>query len=71
MTKDELKKRVLDAKLKLPKRGVTNLFFHQFEREFKRNEKNLSRLNNVLQLRVVDEEITIKLEKLVSLLNNK
>lgn len=68
--KEDLKIRVLKAKKELPKSGVTSLFFHYFKDSFNDSIKNKSKLNNVLQLRVTDEDITEKLEKLVELLNN-
>ena len=67
---DDLKIRVIKAKQKLPKSGVTTLFFHYFKGEYKGTIKNKSRLNNVLQARLTDEDITIKLEELVALLTN-
>jgi len=65
---EDLKIRVLEAKKKLPKSGVTSLFFHYFKEEFTESVKNKSRLNNVLQCRITDEEITKKLERLAVLL---
>ncbi len=65
---EDLKIRVLEAKKKLPKSGVTSLFFHYFKDEFNDSTKNKSRLNNVLQCRITDEEITKKLERLAVLL---
>lgn len=67
----ELKIRVLEAKKKLPKSGVTSLFFHYFSKDYTDTVKNKSRLNNVLQSRLTDEDITIKLEELVVLLTKK
>lgn len=67
----ELKIRVLKAKQELPKSGITSLFFHYFSDSYKETVKNKSRLNNVLQSRVTDKDITIKLEELVVLLTNK
>ncbi len=66
-TSDDLKIRVLQAKKDLPKSGVTSLFFHYFT-NYKDTVKNRSRLNNVLQTRLTDEDITEKLEQLVDLL---
>jgi hypothetical protein len=66
--REDLKIRVLEAKKHLPKSGVTSLFFHYFADEYEDSVKNKSRLNNVLQIRVTDEDITKKLEKLVVLL---
>lgn len=72
MDNSNLKIRVLNAKRELPKSGVTSLFFHYFKSEFPETCKNKSKLNNVLQTRTTDEDITEKLESLVSLLiNNK
>ena len=66
--RDDLKIRVLNAKKHLPKSGVTSLFFHYFGDEYIENFKNKARLNNVLQVRTTDENITEKLEKLVAIL---
>ena len=66
----DLKMRVLEAKKELPVHGLTALFFHYFK-DFKDTVKNKSKLNNVLQTRATDEEITLKLEQLVELLENK
>lgn len=65
---EDLKIRVLNAKKRLPKSGVTSLFFHYFADDYVDNLKNKSRLNNVLQVRITDEDITKKLEKLVEIL---
>ena len=67
----ELKIRVLKAKKSLPKSGITSLFFHRYKDEYNDSIKNKSRLNNVLQCRITDLDITEKLESLVVLLNNK
>lgn len=67
----DLKIRIIEAKKLLPKSGVTSLFFHYFKKDYKDTVKNKSRLNNVLQSRLTDEDITIKLEELVVLLTNK
>lgn len=69
--KEDLKIRVLEAKKKLPKSGVTSLFFHYFKETFNDSVKNKSKLNNVLQLRITDENITKKLEELVELVTSK
>lgn len=71
MTTSELKIRVLEAKKGLPKNGITSLFFHYFKNEFPDTKKNRSKLSNVLQTRIVDENITLKIEELVQLLINK
>jgi len=59
---NELKKRVIDAKGKLPTSGITSLLI------FKHPEldtiKKKSLIANVLQLRQTDEDITEKLEAL-------
>lgn len=68
--KEDLKLRVLEAKKKLPKSGVTSLFFHYFADDYNDSVKNKSRLNNVLQTRITDEDMTLKLEELVELLTN-
>lgn len=70
-TTENLKIRVLAAKKGLPKSGVTSLFFHYFKNDFPETKVNKSKLNNVLQVRAVDENITLKLESLVQLLINK
>jgi len=67
---EDLKMRVLQAKKNLPSSGVTSLFFHYFGEDYNDSVKNKSRLNNVLQTRITDEDITIKLEELVVLLTN-
>lgn len=69
-TSDDLKIRVLEAKKELPRNGVTSLFFHYFKKDYTDSVKNKSRLNNVLQTRITDEDITKKLEQLVELLKN-
>lgn len=69
-SKENLKIRVLNAKGKLPKSGLTNLFFHYFK-GVKKNDVNKVRLTNVLQTRVSDQEFTEKLEELVDLLSNE
>lgn len=69
--KEDLKIRVLKAKKQLPKSGVTSLFFHYFKDSFNDSIKNKSKLNNVLQLRVTDGDITNKLEELVELLSSE
>lgn len=63
----DLKIRVLEAKKNLPSHGLTALFFHYFK-DFTDTVKNKSKLNNVLQTRQTDEDITEKLEQLVELL---
>lgn len=68
---DELKIRVLKAKQDLPKSGITSIFFHYFKKDYAETVKNKSRLNNVLQTRITDEDITNKLEQLVELLKKK
>lgn len=65
---DDLKIRVLQAKKNLPT-GVSSLFFHYFKDEYTDSVKNKSRLNNVLQTRVTDKDMTEKLEQLVELLD--
>lgn len=64
----DLKIRVLKAKKLLPASGVTSLFFHYFKEDYTESVKNKSRLNNVLQTRITDEDITKKIEELVVLL---
>jgi hypothetical protein len=58
---DALKARVLEVKKRLPP-GVISLFVSRFP-EFNTYKKS-SRVNNVLTLRIVDEEITDLLENL-------
>jgi hypothetical protein len=70
MDNSQLKIRVLNAKKDLPKSGITSLFFHYFKKEYPETDKNKSKLNNVLQTRTTDEDITNKLESLVDLLSN-
>lgn len=70
MSSEDLKIRVLQAKKRLPKSGITSLFFHYFKDSFKNNKSNKSKLNNVLQTRITDQEITEKLEELAQLLEN-
>lgn len=67
---EDLKIRVLNAKRELPKSGITSLFFHYFKKEFPETDRNKSKLSNVLQTRTTDEDVTKKLEYLVTLLNN-
>lgn len=64
--KEQLVKRVLEVKKKLPT-GIIGLMIHKFP-EYK-DKKKQSRLNNVLQLRAVDEGITYHLEQLAIFLN--
>jgi|TARA_R110000796_G_scaffold74629_1_gene167801 hypothetical protein len=66
----DLKIRVLNAKKELPHSGVTSLFFHYFKEDYKDTIKNKSRLNNVLQTRITDLDMTLRIEQLVKLLNN-
>lgn len=65
---DDLKQRVIKAKKDLPPYFM-GAFLHVFP-EYQ-DQKGKSRVTNVLQLRVADEEITGKLEKLVNILNQK
>lgn len=69
--KEDLKIRVLAAKKKLPLHGISALFFHQFGKDYTDTVKNRSKLNNVLQSRTTDQDITEKLETLVELLNKE
>ena len=64
---DDLKIRVLQAKKKLPAHGLTTLYFHVFK--VLPTDKEKSKINNVLQLRTSDPEVTENLEKLVEILN--
>lgn len=66
---EALKRRVLDAKEKLPKSGITS-FFLQLSPEYD-NVKGRSLLNNVLQTRTTNEDITERLEDLAKLANPK
>lgn len=65
--RQDLIKRVMDAKNKLPSSGISPLFFHRFPKY--ETVKGKSRLNNVLQFRATDEDITEKLEELASVLS--
>lgn len=56
--------RVIKAKESLPGSGLSTLFLKKFP-EFDTYKKR-SRLNNVLQFRVTDEDITLKLEALAA-----
>jgi len=67
----DLKIRVLEAKNKLPSHGLTALFFHYFKNDFTNSTKNKSKLSNVLQTRITDENMTVKLEELVDILTPK
>lgn len=62
----DLKLRVLEAKKRLPNSGVSSLFLHLHPEYDTDSER--TRLNNVLQLRVTDEEMTKKLESIADLL---
>ena len=70
MSNEELKKRALAAKSELPPQ-ITSLFFHYYKNVIERNKKNISRLNNVLQLRTVDRGLIEKLEELSELVKPK
>lgn len=65
-TTDALKMRVIKAKEELPK-SIIPTFVHVFK-EYD-NEHQKMRLTNVLQLRIADEPITLKLERLIEILN--
>lgn len=69
--RDSIKKRVIEVKASLPKKGISPFYFHVFRDEVEESDKNKSRLQNVLQLRIVDEVITCRLEKLLKIINNK
>jgi len=58
----DLKTRVLAVKAKLPKSGITSLLI--FKHPELNTVKKRSLINNVLQLRQTDEDITLKLETL-------
>lgn len=64
---NDLKKRVLEAKEQLPKSGVTSLLIFKYPHL----EAKKMHLSNVLSLRVVDEDITEKLESLVETLKRQ
>lgn len=66
--RDELLKRVIEAKSKLPAYGVTSLFILSYPEYSEKTKKAL--LNNCLQLRTANEEITEMLEKLVAKLKS-
>lgn len=65
----DLIQRVAEAKDKLPASGITSLFLHKFP--LFDTVKKRSKLNNVLQFRASDEDITKKLEELVLIINVK
>jgi hypothetical protein len=67
---EDLKIRILEARKKLPKSGVSTLFFHYFDAEYLDTVKNRSKVNNVLQCRQTDADVTAKIEKLVELLEH-
>lgn len=64
--REDLIKRIKEAKEHLPKSGVTS-FFLQLNPEYD-NVKGKSRLQNVLQLKITDEEVTEKVEALARLM---
>lgn len=59
---EDLKKRILDVKAKLPASGVTSLMV--FKHPELDTVKKRSLISNVLQLRTTDQDITEKLEAL-------
>lgn len=65
---DALKQRVINAKKELP-HGIVPLFTHVFP-EFDTYKKR-SRVQNVIQLRIADQDITEKLEQLVERLKDE
>lgn len=67
--REDLLKRIIAAKEKLPKSGITS-FFLQLNPEYD-TVKNRSRLTNALQMKITDEDITIKIEALVKLMNTE
>lgn len=67
--REDLLKRVMAAKEQLPKSGITS-FFLQLNPEYDTTSKR-SRLANVLQFKITDEDITIKIEALAKLMNTE
>jgi hypothetical protein len=67
-TDHSLKIRVINAKLLLPKSGITTLLVFQFPELDTVKKRSL--MSNVLQLRQTDADITEKLEALVLTLQN-
>lgn len=65
---NDLKSRVIEAKRNLPN-VIIPTFLHVFPEL--NTYKGRSRLTNVLQLRIADEDITQKLERLIEILKNK
>jgi hypothetical protein len=61
-TREDLVTRVAGAKLKLPSSGVSSFFVNNYP-EYD-TTKGRSKVNNVLQFRITDEDITVKLEAL-------
>lgn len=64
---DDLKKRIIAVKSLLPNSGITSLMAFKYP-ELNTTKKR-SLVSNVLQLRITDEDITVKLEKLAETLN--
>ncbi len=67
--REDLLKRVIEAKKLLPKSGITS-FFLQLNPDYD-NTKGRSRLANVLQFKITDEDVTIKIEALAKLMNTE
>ena len=70
MSNDDLRLRVAEAKKKLPKHGLSNVFFHLFSDEYDKEDKSIrNKVRNVLNLVAVDVDITHKIEKMVLILS--
>jgi len=65
-TTDELKRRVIEVKKKLPT-GIVPIFISKYPKFD--NDKGRKKITNVIQLRIADVEITSKLESLAKLLS--
>jgi hypothetical protein len=63
-TREDLVKRVANAKGKLPPSGVSSFFINNYP-EYD-TVKGRSKVNNVLQFRVTDEDVTVKLEAIAA-----
>ncbi len=50
---------------------ITSLFFHYYKNVMEKTKQNISSLNNVLQLRKADRDLTEKLEELVEVVKPK
>lgn len=66
---DDLKERIIAVKKLLPNSGITSLIAYKHPEL--NTIKKRSLVSNVLQLRITDEDITVKLEKLAETLNTE